>query len=407
MSSVLLTFLGRVPKDQNGYRVTRYDFGDGAPTAPSAFFGWPLQRRLGARRLVIMGTSGSMWDHLFEGDLPFGREGEEARLALVEAVQDMAVTPEHLRPLTPLLAERLGCEVWLEIIPYARDAAEQVELLRLMAAHVAGGDEVHLDVTHGFRHLPMLGVLSALHLRIVRQAQIAGIWYGAYDPDTGEAPVHNLVGLLSIADWLQALHTYDKDGDYGVIAPLIEASSQLAAAHLRQAAFYEKTNNIGQARSALRKFREICATATTDPLVNLFVPELLKRTAWVDNNSLSDRQYELAWNHLEHGDYLRAATLGFEAVVTRLVEAAPGMLDPHLYETRETVKKGWEAEMKVPRKDRTAMQQAYLDLREIRNVLAHGSRSPFGPIQKALAAEEKLKATLTKALTLAHSGAKR
>ncbi|MBK8638166.1 MAG: hypothetical protein IPN92_07685 [Chromatiaceae bacterium] len=33
MSSVLLTFLGRVPKDQQGYRVTRYDFGDGQPQA--------------------------------------------------------------------------------------------------------------------------------------------------------------------------------------------------------------------------------------------------------------------------------------------------------------------------------------------------------------------------------------
>lgn len=33
MSSVLLTFPGRVPKDQQGYRDTRYDFGDGRTQA--------------------------------------------------------------------------------------------------------------------------------------------------------------------------------------------------------------------------------------------------------------------------------------------------------------------------------------------------------------------------------------
>jgi hypothetical protein len=67
----------------------------------------------------------------------------------------------------------------------------------------------------------MLAVLAALHLQVVRRARIGGIWYGAFDPDTDEAPVHNLVGLLRIASWLQALHTYDKDGDYGVFAPLL------------------------------------------------------------------------------------------------------------------------------------------------------------------------------------------
>ncbi len=172
MSSVLLTFLGRVPKDQQSYRVTRYDFGDGQTQELAAFFGWPLQQRLHAERLVIMGTTGSRWDHLFEGDLSFGNAGDEARLALVEACEEMAVTTALLAPLAPLLVQRLGCEVRLEIIPYAHDPAEQVALLRIMAAHVEAGDRVHLDVTHGFRHLPMLGILSALHLRIARQAKI-------------------------------------------------------------------------------------------------------------------------------------------------------------------------------------------------------------------------------------------
>jgi CRISPR-associated Csx2 family protein len=405
MTSVLLTFLGRVPKDQPGYRVTRYDFGDGQPQAPAAFFGWPLRQHLDAGRLVILGTAGSMWEHLFEGDHNFGALDEEAWLALGERCEQQEVTAAHLVPLAPLLAQRLGCEVRLALIPYAQDPAEQVELLRIMAAHVEAGDRVHLDVTHGFRHLPMLGILSALHLRSARQARIDGIWYGAYDPDTGAAPVHNLVGLLNIADWVQALHTYDKDGDYGVFPRLMEQTAPVAAEALRQAAFHEKTNNIGQARGALRHFRQAFITSAKDPMLQLFAEELLLRTAWVENSTLTERQYELALHCLDHGDYLRAAILGYEALLTRLVQAAPGRLDPLNHSHRDQIKKDWDEKMRGGKADRTPTQQAYLDLREIRNVLAHGSRSAFGNIQEAMASDDKLRAALAQAIRLAHKGA--
>jgi hypothetical protein len=57
--------------------------------------------------------------------------------SLQDAVADRSVTPAHLDPLAPLLAERFGCDVRLVLIPYCRDEAEQVALLRVMAAHVS------------------------------------------------------------------------------------------------------------------------------------------------------------------------------------------------------------------------------------------------------------------------------
>jgi len=407
MAHVMLTFLGRVPKDQGGYRKTPYDFGDMVQEAPTAFFGWPLQRRLAPDKLVILGTSGSMWDHLFEGDLPFGDAEQSARDALYEAVDEKRVTPSHLEPLEPLLSGRLGCEVILDLIPYCRDATEQVQLLEIMASHVGQGDRVDLDVTHGFRHLPMVALLSALQLQTMRQAEVAGIWYGSFDPDTQEAPVYNLSGLLHIAEWLQALHTYDKDGDYSVFSPLIQTSAPALAEHLRQAAFYEQVNNIGQARAPLRKFRQALATTVQDPLLQLFADELRQRTAWVENRTLAERQYELAQHFLEYGDFLRAAILGFESLLTRLVQDAPTQLDPMNHAHREQIKKQWDADMRKPRQKRNATEQAYLDLRELRNALAHGSRSHFGEIQEALSSEERLRSTLHQAIELAHAGAKR
>ena len=75
MPTGLLTFFGRVPNSGRGYRATRYDFGDGLADEPVAFFGWPLQRRVRADRLVVLGTAGSMWDHLFEEGIASGAGG--------------------------------------------------------------------------------------------------------------------------------------------------------------------------------------------------------------------------------------------------------------------------------------------------------------------------------------------
>ncbi len=45
---------------------------------------------------------------------------------------------------------------------------EQIELLRIIADEVKDNDMVHLDITHGFRHLPMLSLLAALYIQQIR-----------------------------------------------------------------------------------------------------------------------------------------------------------------------------------------------------------------------------------------------
>jgi len=268
MTQLLITFLGRPPKEESGYRTTCYDFGDGGDCEPLAFFGWALQRRLRPDRLVVLGTPGSMWDHLFASDLDFGAEA---------------------------------------------------------------GDQVDLDVTHGFRHLPMLGLLSALHLRRVKGADITHIWYGAYDPDTGKAPVHDLGGLLHIADWLDALAIYDRTGDYGVFRPLIggEIGEDLA-----QAAFLENVNRIGKARAPLRRVHRQLDQVESGLAFPLFRDQLRRRIAWAEQDNYYLRQRELAREYLRRGRFLDSILTGWEAFTTRLLREKDSRLDPDNHQYR-------------------------------------------------------------------------
>ena len=378
MTTTLFTFLGRVPKKEGRYRTTRYDFGDGELTDPVAFFGWPLTQRLSPDRLVIFGTTGSMWDHLFEVDQDLGSQLEKERLELIKTTARKSVCRKHLERMEPLLEARLECEVKLDLIPYCRNESEQVEVLRRFSCHVAERDSVHLDITHGFRTLPMLGVLAALYLRRVRRAEIAGIWYGFFDPDTQEAPVQDLMGVLHIADWLEALAIYDRDGDYGAFKDLVGPAGEL----LQRAAFFERTSNPVEAREALTAWA--CRTdrfPEGDAAADLFGEELEGRVAWHDGPHRAAWEQDLAHIYLEKGDYLRAVIYGMEAVITgeALRRCADGQNFGERIRLRNKLREDNEEFEKL----------AYL-----RNALAHGPRSETRQVASAMTDETRLRESI-------------
>lgn len=366
---VLISFLGRVPKSETGYRTTRYSF-DGVLDQPTAFIGWSLRRRLTPDRLVILGTAGSMWDHLFEKDIDLGAVAEDERLVLQEATETKTVTASLLEPLAPLLAKQLGCEVRLVLIPYCRNEVEQLQLLRLMAAEVNQGDQVSLDVTHGFRHLPILAMLSSLHLREVKNAEIIGIWYGAYDPDTQDAPIYNLGGLLRIADWLAALHNFDKDGDYGVFAELIEHDGVPAqqANYLRRAAFRERVSKAWEARSDLRNLDAVIDSGLPG-VSSLFADQLKTRIRWHKGQDLLACQRELALEYLSRGDYIRTTIYAFEGFVTTLIDDQQHEMFWD-FRDRDKARKEYQSGLRGEK----SLLSDYFMLKALRNALAHGTR---------------------------------
>jgi CRISPR-associated Csx2 family protein len=389
VTHTLISFLGRGNPDRGKrYRQVTYEFGAGQRQT-TEFFGLGLTRWIGPDRLLILGTTGSMWDVLLFS-LGLGQEHDEALLALTESADADRTTQEELDRLTSVVSERLGLPVTLRLIPYGRDTDEQVGILQRMASDIAEGDAVTLDVTHGLRHLPMLAQMSALYLRRVKNVEIRGLYYGALDmTHDGLTPVMNLRGLLDIADWTGAVQSFDKDGDYGVFASLMQAQSPAAASLLRESAFYERTTRPGQARG---KLRELAVVLDRHPLAGigaLFAPTLRNRLSWHEEDRLYLRQQALARLYLEHDDFLRAALLGFEAFITRLMQQQ-GMTNPDNWTQRETVKKVYEARNKTihPRSDE---YQRYCLLRDLRNHLAHGNASPQAEIQKALASAEQLR----------------
>ena len=103
MSKVLVTILGRPPRTEGGYRKTKYLFPeDPIPCAPTEVLAWELRERLtlgDGDRLIVLGTTGSIWDSLLETLAWPPDTLEDEREVLIEAVAMQNVDVSHLHPI--------------------------------------------------------------------------------------------------------------------------------------------------------------------------------------------------------------------------------------------------------------------------------------------------------------------
>lgn len=381
--TVQISFLGKSMLDsQTGYRTTRYRFENGA-IHESAFFALSLAESLQPQRLVLLGTAGSMWDTLVENQVEDDAL-EQQRLALIDAVRDNAVTDDLLAPLAPLVEQRLGTEVVMKVIPYGYDAGEQSTILTLMAdslnQHTGG---VVLDVTHGLRHLPMLALVAAFYLEKVAGIKVDDILYGAYEMRDADnrVPVLSLKGLLDIMDWVQALTSYDREGNYAAFIPLLEEAGMdsITLNHLRRAAHAERVFNHQDASTNLLQVLPVLENDLPGA-GSLFTPALRRRLEWARDTKPHRRLAAIARERLAHGDYVRAAIATDAAFLTGMVKDGERTSE---YETFEKIKK----EFRNGQRGDPDKQSDYEALTRLRNALAHGT-SPKNKDDRRIRADE-------------------
>lgn len=86
-------------------------------------------------------------------------------------------------------------------IPTGRTQEELWEIFDAFGSQLEEGDELVLDLTHGFRHIPAL-LLSATQYYVVREdLKLLGIFYGAYEKGERETPILDLTPLYDLSEW--------------------------------------------------------------------------------------------------------------------------------------------------------------------------------------------------------------
>ena len=374
--TTLISLIGKSKADpQTGYRKAHYSFEPGFSRTVS-FFGLALLDYAKPERLILAGTAGSMWDVFFEHQ----QTDDETALALMDAVEKEAVTAPMLAIHEQRLSEKLGIPVQCLLISYARDEAEQSTILTDLAEHLAPGENIILDVTHGFRHLPMLALVAARYLARVRGVQVQEVYYGAHemtDKATAQTPVLRLSAMLHMLDWVDALAVYEHSGNYGIFAPLLQQDGMPAqhANLLAQAAYFERSGNPVQAKQSLSGAHNHVRNHP-GPLGQLFKTTLTEHIGWFRQGNRADWELALADRYLARQDYLRTITYLCEAYISRATEKFGGNVNQ--FEDRERAFIGADKN-----------QDVWL-LKHLRNAMTHGVRSDNRDAKPLLQDQQKL-----------------
>ncbi len=257
-----------------------------------------------------------------------------------------------------------------------------IDVLHTMAKATKDVAELSLDVSHAFRHLPMIAMVAGVYLQAVQNITLQALWYGFYDPDTKTGTVYDLKGLLHLFDWVRSLSQFEHTGDYGVFTELLPNANLSLAAPMHKAAFFERTSQESLAKEKIKSIDDALKSDPFTGVARLFQLTLQDRLAWSHKKTPQRRQSQLAEDYLKRRDYLRATIYAQEAFVTYLVSQRGG--DPARYADRQDAKDEYE-------KAKGRMSNSYKNLRELRNAMAHGTEPTRAKVKQMMKDEAKLR----------------
>ena len=84
-------------------------------------------------------------------------------------------------------------------------------------------DEIYIDITHGFRYLPMLSMVLANYGKLLKNIRVKSITYGNFESrnkETNEAPIIDLTSFSQLQDWTNAANLFVDHGNLDALALL-------------------------------------------------------------------------------------------------------------------------------------------------------------------------------------------
>ena len=105
-------------------------------------------------------------------------------------------------------------------IPDGKDPEELLDIFEKIMGSIRKNDVLIIDVTHGFRTIPMQMLSVVCFASTVKKATITGIYYGALEAgqkgtdgrSITEAPVFDITSFYDIIQWTQAANVFVKYG---------------------------------------------------------------------------------------------------------------------------------------------------------------------------------------------------
>lgn len=232
MSKILISFLGTgtytEQRSNRSYNQVNYRFGDKEVKTP--LISVALTDMIKPDKVVIAGTMRSAWEVLYFELANAQNALDEAAWQRIIQTTDKSnhqTEPDaaRLKDILPLLPDGSV------ILPlkYGISAAELhynfAQLMKLEEI-VQSGDTIYLDITHGFRSLPIFGVsvVSYLLQSTQKSVKLGGVYYGMLEVirEFNYAPVVDLTETFNLLNWSRAASDFSQYGDTTLLSDLLK-----------------------------------------------------------------------------------------------------------------------------------------------------------------------------------------
>lgn len=252
--------------------------------------------------------------------------------------------------LQPFFQEVLpdACLIPTEI-PFATTEQQILETFQTMYEVLEQGDEVTLDVTHGFRSTPMLSMSVLNYAKELKNVKTDAIYYGAFESKEEHKPIINLTMYNNILAWSNAAHSFVKYGSSEEIYDMTYEMNRQAHINRSDDNTYQQVKKVAD---ALKGFTNMIQTSRGNG------GELKKRPDGVNaENSImyADQRVREEYSKLDH----KTVFPPLDKLLDHAIQSIDGFHDQDIVGTGiETVR--WCIEKDMVQQGYTALEETMI-----------------------------------------------
>lgn len=317
-------------------------------------------------KLVVIGTPKSIWSELSQikglGDI----DNEEIYKKIFEETWSGEVNPEILKEWENFLSQKLNKKISLNVVPIS--ATE--EIVDILYSQIpVNTEEIYLDITHTFRHFPLIASFTLPVLKYIKGFKKLSLIYAMFKKKPDSSPVIFMHLPNKLMELLEAVSLTENAGNFERFADILEIPD-IKELYLKIETNRKISNR--QFRNIINKARGLEEKSIIHKISSEILQEVFRD---LEGELLSLRMANRAVFFAQRKQFLKAYTLIYEA----LVNTQPGT--------------DWDAKKKTlkARLLTKSDEEIYETIRLLRNIMAHGDDNKIShELNQILSDENKL-----------------
>jgi len=328
MSKVLIAGIGGGKNKETGtYKVANYKIDDEI-YYEKTFIVSALEEHYKIDKTIFIGTTGSMWDNLYEFYCPKEEYDEKYHIDLIETVDNSSKDDDIYKLDINKFNETFKGKILGIVTRYGMNELEIFENFNLIIQiqdQLKDGDEVYLDITHSFRSNAFWMFLVMNYLTDVEDKKITvkAITYGMLEAQKeGVAPVVDLNAFYKILQWIKGANNFKNYGNSYLIEQNIE--NEKLSKKLRNFSDALNMNYIASLRQSINSLKKLEEDIKSlEGPAKLIIPKVIKD--FMDRFATEEKDYlfqaELAKWHFEQKRYAMAYININESIIGFIMDA--------------------------------------------------------------------------------------